>query len=82
MAAARLQGTAPSWRSLLELLWPGIATALRRGTGATAASEPEAPDRSDGESSNNRNLHVNAQCEGKVVVQVGSRVERGHGEAA
>jgi hypothetical protein len=40
VAAARLQGHAPSRRSSLELLWPGIATSLRRGTGAMVASEP------------------------------------------
>ena len=53
MAAARLQGTKPSLRRLLELLLPGIANALRRGTRATAASGYEAPDRSDEESSYN-----------------------------
>jgi hypothetical protein len=53
VAAVRLQGTAPSWRSLLELMCPGIATALRHGTGATAASGLVAPDRSDGESPDN-----------------------------
>ena len=51
MAAARLQGTTPSRKSLLALVWPGIATALRRGTGATVASGPKAPTRLDGESS-------------------------------
>ncbi len=50
-AAARLQGTTQSRRSLLELMWPGIATALRRGTGATAASGQEAPARYDVDSS-------------------------------
>ena len=53
VAAARLHGTAPSRRSLLALVWSGIATTLRRGTGATVASGygHKAPTRRDGESS-------------------------------
>ena len=49
VVAARLQWSAPSLRSLLELMWPGIAIALQLGTRATAASRPEAPDRSGGD---------------------------------
>ncbi len=50
-----------------------------RGTGATAASVPEAPDRFGGESSNKRNLHVHAHSEGSIVVQGVARSERGRG---
>jgi hypothetical protein len=53
VAAARLHGTAPSRRSILALMWPGIAIALRRGARATTASVPKATTRYDGESSDN-----------------------------